>query len=232
MPNLVCKGCGTTFFQHRGRPAKTCPECRAENRRYGPEHEKLRAELAPVSVGTPCSRCGRPMLDPDDMDLDHRDDGAGYRGMAHRSCNRRAGAIRGNKARARAYREAKGLPEPKTAAPPPATGAQPGDRRKATGKGQLLCPSCWQSFPFVEEIFHEGEWVPVPTHRPGDCATLAPEPAVVPKPTVTVSKTAKGTVTLSKEETKLAEQHEGKVRLRSPYRRAFYSVVEGRWIGC
>jgi len=132
------------------------------------------------------------------MDLDHRDDGAGYAGMAHASCNRKAGAIKGNRARAVAYRREKGL-EPKTTAPKPSTtGAQPGDRRKATGDTQLLCPQCWRTFPYAEEVFHEGEWVPVPTHRPGECAE--PEPAAVVQKTesVTATKTASGTITLEK----------------------------------
>lgn len=33
------------------------------------------------------------------LDLDHDDDRRRYRGMAHASCNRRAGAIKGNKER-------------------------------------------------------------------------------------------------------------------------------------
>ncbi|MFE6845059.1 hypothetical protein [Streptomyces sp. NPDC057686] len=45
------------------------------------------------------------------LDLDHADDG-GYLGWAHASCNRSAGAARGNRLRAAAYRAAKGLPEP------------------------------------------------------------------------------------------------------------------------
>jgi hypothetical protein len=108
---------------------------------------------------------------------------------------------------------------------------QPGDRRKATDGMATLCPQCWRSFPYAEETFYEGEWLPVPIHRPVDCVP-EPEPAVVQKPTVKAERTAKGTVTLSKAEAELAEQHEGEVRLRSPYRRVFYSVVEGRWIGC
>jgi hypothetical protein len=43
-----------------------------------------------------CHLCGRPMLRGQLLDLDHGVDRVGYRGMAHRSCNRRDGALRGN----------------------------------------------------------------------------------------------------------------------------------------
>ncbi|WP_347351734.1 hypothetical protein [Intrasporangium sp.] len=57
----------------------------------------------PEAYGTPCVRCGRPMLPGQRLDLDHVD-GAGpgdYRGFAHAHCNRSAGASRGNRQRAR-----------------------------------------------------------------------------------------------------------------------------------
>lgn len=56
------------------------------------------------------------MAEGQKLHLDHEDDGAGYRGWAHASCNTRAGAVRGNKLRAQAYRRATGRadlpPEP------------------------------------------------------------------------------------------------------------------------
>lgn len=52
-------------------------------------------------VGRPCVRCGRPITAGDEVDLDHRDDGAGWLGLAHSSCNRSAGATRGNRQRGR-----------------------------------------------------------------------------------------------------------------------------------
>jgi hypothetical protein len=63
-------------------------------------------------VGKLCVRCGLPMLEGQPVQLDHADNGQGYVGYSHRSCNARAGAINGNRARAAAYRAAKGLPPP------------------------------------------------------------------------------------------------------------------------
>lgn len=72
--------------------------------RYGPDHRALRRALLPVAWGTPCARCGQPMLYGQALDLDHRDDGAGYLGMSHRSCNSAAGARKGNARRREATR--------------------------------------------------------------------------------------------------------------------------------
>lgn len=71
----------------------------AADRGYGYQHRKLRAVLVKDAIGKPCVRCGMPMLQGQPLDLDHTDDRSGYRGMAHMSCNRRAGAIKGNKMR-------------------------------------------------------------------------------------------------------------------------------------
>jgi hypothetical protein len=46
-------------------------------------------------VALPALR-GGTMLPGQALDLDHTADGAGYRGFAHASCNRREGARRGN----------------------------------------------------------------------------------------------------------------------------------------
>jgi hypothetical protein len=55
---------------------------------YGRRHHELRLRLLPAAIGTLCSRCGLPMLDPKLMDLDHTDDRKGYKGFSHRACNR------------------------------------------------------------------------------------------------------------------------------------------------
>ena len=74
------------------------------DRGYGYEHRKLReAALAELreEPGRPCPRCGEPMWpDEQELDLGHRDDRSGYNGLEHLSCNRRAGAIKGNAMRA------------------------------------------------------------------------------------------------------------------------------------
>jgi hypothetical protein len=63
--------------------------------RYGRAHRAIRAQLMPWAVGSACVRCGRPIEAGQPVDLDHRDDGLGYRGLAHATCNRRAGQERG-----------------------------------------------------------------------------------------------------------------------------------------
>lgn len=59
--------------------------------RYAGQHQSIRRHTREAAYGTPCVRCGRLMLDGQDLDLDHEDDGDGYRGWAHSRCNRRAG---------------------------------------------------------------------------------------------------------------------------------------------
>jgi len=68
-------------------------------RGYGGRHQRLRARLLPDAYGQPCTRCGQPLQIGQAIDLDHTDDRAGYAGFAHRSCNRRAGAIKRNRAK-------------------------------------------------------------------------------------------------------------------------------------
>ena len=70
-------------------------------RGYGAEHQKLRATLLPRAYGQPCPRCGRPMLEGQDLDLGHTEDRTGYNGIEHADCNRRAGARKGNRKRGR-----------------------------------------------------------------------------------------------------------------------------------
>jgi len=62
-------------------------------RGYGSKHQALRRALLPRAWGTPCSRCGEPMLQGQELDLDHDDeDRTQYRGFSHSECNRAAGA--------------------------------------------------------------------------------------------------------------------------------------------
>jgi hypothetical protein len=107
--NRTCEVCGAGFWQGRGRPARRCPRCRGRDR-YGPEHRAFRDGTVAQAVGKPCARCQLPMLEGQAVQLDHADNGQGYIGYSHRSCNARAGAIASNRARAAAYRAAKGLP--------------------------------------------------------------------------------------------------------------------------
>ena len=125
MPYRTCGTCGGSFWQGLGRPAKRCPTCRGETtpQRYGSAHQKLRAATVDQAAGGLCVRCHEPIRAGDAVDLDHADDGNGCLGYSHRSCNARAGAVNGNRARAAAYRAAKaglaaGVP-PVTVEPPP-----------------------------------------------------------------------------------------------------------------
>jgi hypothetical protein len=64
--------------------------------KYGRRHRAIRHALLLDAVGKPCVRCGRPIERGQAVDLDHHDDGRSYLGLAHATCNRRAGAERGN----------------------------------------------------------------------------------------------------------------------------------------
>ena len=72
---------------------------------YGAKHKAARrAALARLQDGDPCCRCRKPMYRYQSrfLDLDHIDGTANeYRGLAHRTCNRRSGAVKGNQARGR-----------------------------------------------------------------------------------------------------------------------------------
>lgn len=65
-------------------------------RGYGYSHQALRRALLPYAYGQPCPRCGGTMKPGQKLDLDHTDDRTGYRGMAHATCNRQAGADKTN----------------------------------------------------------------------------------------------------------------------------------------
>lgn len=75
-------------------------------RGYGTEHQRLRAQLKPV-VDAGQGWCTEPVclmrtrwIPPGTAwDLAHLPDRSGYRGAAHRKCNRADGARRGNRMR-------------------------------------------------------------------------------------------------------------------------------------
>ncbi|SCL32029.1 hypothetical protein GA0070616_4376 [Micromonospora nigra] len=63
----------------------------------GWEHQQARAKALPKAWGQPCPYCGQPMLQGQDLDLDHAQPRAlgghhGPRRMAHAHCNRAAGS--------------------------------------------------------------------------------------------------------------------------------------------
>ena len=59
---------------------------------WGNQHQKLRKRLLPSAYGTPCARCGLPMLPGQKLHLDHNDDRTGWIGFSHAACNVRAAA--------------------------------------------------------------------------------------------------------------------------------------------
>lgn len=65
-------------------------------RGYGRTHQQARQTALhhlQANDGLPCHHCRKPMwfAHAHALDLDHTDDRTGYRGLAHSSCNRRAG---------------------------------------------------------------------------------------------------------------------------------------------
>ena len=98
----------------------------------GPHKTLRRRLLADLArrPGQPCARCGLPMYVTQLLDLDHTDDRAGYLGLSHRSCNRRAGqrkttAIlngRGWTPTRRQWQAAAYRPRARTVPPPPRPG--------------------------------------------------------------------------------------------------------------
>jgi hypothetical protein len=72
----------TALHQQRGNTAQ---------RGYGVTHEQERAQrLEALRDGDLCPRCGNPMYRNKShlLDLDHNKARTGYRGLAHRRCNR------------------------------------------------------------------------------------------------------------------------------------------------
>jgi hypothetical protein len=71
----------------------TAPKEPKGARGYGYQYQKLRKALLPKAYGTPCVRCGQPMLEGQKLHLDHDDwDRTKLRGFAHAACNIRAAA--------------------------------------------------------------------------------------------------------------------------------------------
>jgi hypothetical protein len=69
------------------------PKHQRENAGTGYQYQKLRKALLPSAYGTPCVRCGLPMLPGQKLHLDHDDyDRSILRGFAHSWCNIRAAA--------------------------------------------------------------------------------------------------------------------------------------------
>lgn len=149
--NLKCRSCGRYFFQNTGRPAHYCEDCR-----YGVQHstahQKLREATVGDYVGTACVRCGKPMLDPDQMHLDHNDDRTGYLGYSCAKCNMSAGGRKGSLARAATVNgsapNTKAL-EREALASLPRTTPKRGEHRRIERDG-------WR----IDEIFFEDRWQP------------------------------------------------------------------------
>lgn len=79
---------------------------------YGARHRRIRDEMIRnMPNGAECCRCHRPMFRTQKLELDHDDDDlTRYNGLAHASCNHRAGAVKGNRARGRVRH--RGRPRP------------------------------------------------------------------------------------------------------------------------
>lgn len=69
------------------------------NRGYGITHtkERLRWKAIVEQGWARCTRCGQRIHPDARWDLDHSEDRHSYLGAAHTTCNRRAGAIKGNR---------------------------------------------------------------------------------------------------------------------------------------
>jgi hypothetical protein len=74
------------------------PRAKTTARGYSAAHQRLRRALLPSAYGTPCVRCGEPMLKGQALHLDHNSQRDGYLGFAHAKCNIKAAA---KKARAK-----------------------------------------------------------------------------------------------------------------------------------
>ncbi|WP_146776700.1 hypothetical protein [Parafrankia sp. Ea1.12] len=150
-----------------------CPDCKARrgmrpgptttSRGYGHEHRKTREKLLPAAVGSTCTRCHRPIVEGQDVHLDHTDDRTGYNGLAHDHCNVVAGARKGAaRSHGRAYTSPR-IPEPPLA---PVLGS--------CGPGHV---TCW----------HGRQWTPdyAPTNPDGSARTPCPDALASWFPTTT-----------------------------------------------
>jgi hypothetical protein len=103
MSERHCPVCGRHFYPRTGSHRFCTPVCRErakgeirklrEPAKYGFTHQRTRKLVAlEVAAGQArCPRCSQMILPGEPWDLDHRDDGNGYAGAAHRWCNRAAG---------------------------------------------------------------------------------------------------------------------------------------------
>jgi hypothetical protein len=87
----------TAAMARAGYRAQDARRGNSAQRGYGPAHRARRAALLPYAIGTPCPRCGAPMLQGQALDLGHSTALAhnpyalGDR-IEHAHCNRQAGA--------------------------------------------------------------------------------------------------------------------------------------------
>jgi hypothetical protein len=93
-----CSVCGRTFLRKTGSHRFCSAVCRERSRalqpgrraRYSFSHQELRRRVGRLVVAgaAVCSRCGEPIDPGEPWDLDHEDNGVGYRGPSHAACNR------------------------------------------------------------------------------------------------------------------------------------------------
>lgn len=107
----VCPTCGRPFDPTRPNQKYCRPEHRPDRsgtktqsttaRGYGAGHQATRRQWVDrVEQGdVACSLCGYPIDPGTPWDMDHTPGKQGYRGPAHRRCNRSEGATRGNRQR-------------------------------------------------------------------------------------------------------------------------------------
>lgn len=102
--DVNCQVCGRPSGRRDGlcHRHRVTPGTAARRRQYADQGYRKRrsAALAALADGDPCVRCGGPMYRGQRLDLDHDDhDRTVITGLAHASCNRRAGAVKANRQR-------------------------------------------------------------------------------------------------------------------------------------
>ena len=101
MAERKCPVCGRRFRPRTVQHRFCTPVCRERAKatmrarkpaRYVSQHQRARTVATRLvrAGGARCSRCGLPIRPDEEFDLDHADDGNGYLGVAHVSCNRGA----------------------------------------------------------------------------------------------------------------------------------------------